>query len=214
MVLLQAHLQQLEDRARGLNTGRTSSHDHERHGTRVDVGLGPLEREEELVAEMAGVSQRVQRLRVLVGTRDAEEVRHCPACKDDVVEGQLGAAVEPRGPLVEVDVRHKSVSERDVAAPAKDRSDRVRDVGRLEPRRRNLIEEWQEGVEVVLVDNGDVHRLAGKHPHDLEPGETAADDEDLWALGAPLSRQGARSAAHHWMLRSTAPGRTRPHGAN
>ena len=60
-----------------------------------------------------------------------------------------------------------------------DGANRIRDVGWLEAGRGDLVEQRQEGVEVVLVDDRDPDIRAGETLGDLDPGEATADDDDL-----------------------------------
>ena len=52
-------------------------------------------------------------------------------------------------------------------------------VGGAQPGGGHLVQERLEGVEVVLVDEGDLDRRALQAPGDLEPAEPGADHHDL-----------------------------------
>lgn len=61
-------------------------------------------------------------------------------------------------------------------------SNRPGDVGRRQPGRRHLVEQWLKEVMVLPVDQGDVRRRLGKPLRDSEAGEAGADDDHARAL--------------------------------
>jgi hypothetical protein len=68
--------------------------------------------------------------------------------------------------------------EADVARAAQHRPERVGDVGRVQERRRDLVEERREQVVIARVDERDVDGLPGEAPRAGESAEAAADDDN------------------------------------
>ena len=60
-----------------------------------------------------------------------------------------------------------------------DRADRIGHVGRFETRRRDLVEQGQEGVKVVAIDERDANALIREPAYRRQPGEAAAHDDDV-----------------------------------
>ena len=152
-----------------------------------------LEAAEDVVAQAAGVGQRVERKAVLGRPRDAEEVGRGAAGHDERVEGE---AVSPspgwHPAAVPVDPGHRGEVEADVVGLAEDGPDRIGHVARLEPGRGHLVQERLEGVEVALVDDGHVDRLTDEGPGGGQAGEARADDHH--AVHRPMLAQPSRGS--------------------
>ncbi len=110
--------------------------------------------------EPPGVGQRVEREAVLGSTGNAEEAGRRAAGHDHRVEGQLVASPEEHLTAVPVDAGHRREAEGHVVGLPEDHPDRIGDVTGFEPGGRDLVEQGLEGVEVALVDDGDLDRCA------------------------------------------------------
>jgi hypothetical protein len=104
---------------------------------------------------------------------------------EDVV-GDRRAALDEHLAAVEVDAPYLGHHRVDVGVALDDAAQVWRDVVGREPRRGDLVEQGRERVEVVAVDEGDLHRVAGQRLGRSHPSETATDDDD--ALGLRLRR--------------------------
>ena len=93
---------------------------------------------------------------------------------------QLVAVGQMHHLSLSIDPNDSPMSEVDVGVLPEDRADRVRHICWIKSRRRDLIEQWEEGVEVVLVDQRDVHRLVCQTPGSLNPGESPTDNDYFW----------------------------------
>jgi hypothetical protein len=93
-----------------------------------------------------------------------------------VVEGDLGVVVEDNDAARVIDFANATMAETDVVGVAEDRADGVGHVGRFESRRRHLVQQGQERVEVVLVHDGDANVLVDQSPRGGDARESSADD--------------------------------------
>ena len=153
--------EQLGQRAAELDTGRPAAGDHDAERALFDeraVPVGVLELSQHGGPNLDRVFERLERQRVLVHAGDAEVAADRARREDQVVVRDRFAVGDHDPTLVEVDAddtRHLEVRVRlapDHAADAR------RDVVGRHTCGRNLVEQRREGVEVVLVDEGDVDR--------------------------------------------------------
>ena len=103
-----------------------------------------------------------------------------PAASTRWSNGQVGLAVDAR--------RVRASQSTPVTRPCRNRTfgwrwNRPRTTwatsAAFRPGRGHLVQQRLEGVEVVLVDEGDLDRRALQAPGDLEPAEPGADHHDL-----------------------------------
>src|SRR5690606_24866660 len=66
-----------------------------------------------------------------------------------------------------------------VALVAQDVADRLCDVGGRERRRRDLVQQWLEEVEVLAIDDRHAHVRSPHRLGEVESPEAAADDDDV-----------------------------------
>ena len=142
---------------------------------------------------MTGVGQRVEGHRVLRGAGNGEEPGGGAGGDDQlVVSSAVPSARVTRCASTSTETA-PAVAEHDVGIVAEDGANGIGDVGGIQPGRGHLVEQRLEGVEVVLVDEGDVHRLvpAGAWPP-LSPAKPAPIDDDAGHC-LRLTRPGAGS---------------------
>ena len=181
------------------------------------VAVGVLEHAEDARAQPLRVVERVERERVLVGARGAEEVRLRAGRQHERVAGRSAR------PSVVVTVRVAGSIEATsasltsmLASLAEELAQRVRDVARRELRGRHLVEQRLELVVVVAVDQRDVHVVVlGQPPGAADAGEAAADDDDvplpvgrsagMAGSGPAAARPCARAGGRRRAARSPSP---------
>lgn len=152
-------LEQLHHPARHLDAGRSAPAYDDARRRRVDCAGclgGSFELAEHVIAQRDRVLDRLQRERVLVDAGGAERIADCTRCDDEGVVCDRVADIDVDHAGLDVDRGDPSHPECDVALPAQDAADRVGDVVAAESRRRNLIQQWLKGVEVVRIDGGDI----------------------------------------------------------
>jgi hypothetical protein len=93
--------------------------------------------------------------------------------------GPGGVAGQEHPAPLPVHTGDRALAEGDVGLPVEQAPDRVGHVGRVQPRRRHLVEQRLERREVLLVDERDLDRRLGEAPGGGEPTEPGADDDDL-----------------------------------
>ena len=204
-------LHRIGQRAGGLDAGRAGADDDEVQGTLVDpvgVGVGLLDQLDQPGAQRPGLLDVVERKRMFAGAGRAVEVRLGSGRQDQVVAGE-GLAVGGRDrPAGEIDVRDLGAVDPDGRVALEDASQRAGDVGRGQLRRRHLVEERLELVEVVAVDDRHGQAVLGQLLGAADTGEPATDDDDgrlrlVHAVHLP-TRHPQR---HHplWMITGSKP---------
>jgi len=191
-------IDQLRERTRSFDSGRTAAHDDERHTHAFAVGrdVGPLECRQESIAKSAGVGQRVERQCELLGAGHREVRRDRAGRHDEVVEGDLRAIVEDDDATRVVNGSYATVTKAHVSSGAEDRANRVGDVSRFEARGRYLVQEWLKGVEVVLVDDRDTNILITQAFGGRNTREPTTDNDDVGHRGKVAVRLGPGGNGH------------------
>ncbi len=115
-----------------------------------------------------------------------------PGGDDQIVEGDVVAASRPDHPLAGKDSNRFLENDRRVLLSAQDRADGARDVGRIERRRSDLVEERLEEMVVAAVEKRHAHGGAPELSRGVQAGEPAAEDHDM---------RKRRSAIHRYDLR-------------
>ena len=180
-VLLEDLLDQLDQRAGDLDTGRAASHDDEVQDPVVDeagLAVGGLEQRQQVVADPYGVLEVVQREGVLARAVDAEVVGRGTGGHHEVVERHRALGAEGDGVAVPVDADDLVLAEQHPLLATEDPPDDVADVGGVQAGGGDLVEQRQEGVEVVAVDDGDVDVLALEPLGGRQAPEAGAHDDD------------------------------------
>ena len=157
----------------------------------VAGALGALEGADHAGANVEGVGQRLQARREAGPVVVAEVAVRGAGGDDEVIPGDLLAAVERRGSRGHVEALHLGLEDRQVAAlhlGQQHVADRCAHRRRAQARRRHLIEQRLEQVMVGAVDQGDLDLGLRQRPHRLDAAEAAADDEH-----ARSRRHGRRS---------------------
>jgi hypothetical protein len=181
-VLGQDLREQLGQRAAELHPGRPSARDHEREAPVVHqrgVGVGFLEAAEHAAAQVGGVGHRLEWDRVLGHTGHPEVARDGTGGEDEDVVGDREITVDEHFVAVEVDAVDGGHAGLDVRRTLHDAAQVGRDVLGREARRRDLIEQRREGVEVVPVDDRHLHRRTGEAHRRRDPAEPTAHDHDV-----------------------------------
>ena len=173
----------LGDRSGHLDAGRSAAdHDEGQVGfafTGIGRTLGSFEREEDPSADLQCVLDGLEagsvRLPVVVtevGVRGA-------GGEHEMIEADHRAVVERHVRLARIDVRHFAEEHADIGLIGQHRPDRCRDVGRIQTRRRHLVEQRLEEVVVAAVDQRDPNRRIGEPSRRRQPAETSADDHHV-----------------------------------
>ena len=140
---------------------------------------GVFDRGQQAGAQTDRVVERLQRQGVLVDAGDAETRRDRAGGDHEVVVVERDLVVDGDRPAVEVDRGHGAEQEPRRLRPAQDAAHGEADVAGVETRRRHLVQQRLEGVEVVGVDDGDVDRRATQSLDDAQPAEPRPDDDDM-----------------------------------
>ncbi len=180
-VFAQHEPDQLRVRAGELHAGRAAAHHDERQHRAPFLGrLRPARRFEprqDPVAQGERLVEALQPQRVTGQRLVAEEVRLRAEGEDQEVVGQR-PVVRQQEPPLQVGARHLGLPELDVAQRPSQLANRPRDLAGVEQRRRHLVQQRREEMEVVAVDQQHVHvdPLQGARARD--PGEAGARDDD------------------------------------
>ena len=102
-----------------------------------------------------------------------------PGRDDQVVVGELLPSREDDPPPVHVDSLRLGQEHGRVPLAPQDLAQRRGDVGRAQPRRRDLVEERLEQVMVASIDEGEAHGSAAQAARRPQPPEAAAQDHDV-----------------------------------
>ena len=121
------------------------------------------------------------------------EITRAPAQRDDQVIVAEHAGLARHGARRDVDVRHLGEVHVEVRDVGEDAADRLRDLGRRQPRRRHLVKQRLEQVVVLPVDQHDFGRLMAESLAERQAPETSPEDDD------------ARRSLHAAMLHGAAP---------
>src|SRR6185503_19377863 len=190
---LACHLDQLGP---DLDSGDAAPHDDEREKPAALFQrfglLRHLEEFDHARAERHRVDDRLERPRVLFGTRDAVVIRRAPDRDHEHVERLGQVVVEMHLASNEIDSGRLVLVEADVAV-ARHLAKGIDDVARLDRADRDRGKEGVELEEVLLVDEERVPVLAGgaglpDRPRHVESGEAATEDDQ------PLSRHAEKIA--------------------
>ncbi len=185
MVVPEHDREQLGQRTGVLDAGRSAADDDEREEAPpllVAVGLAcALEAREHVVSQAHRVAERLERERRLRHGVVPEPVGLAPGREDEVVGRDLGAIARADRPPGEIDVRDERLPHAHVARVAEHGAERIRDVRRIEQRRRDLVEQRREGVVALPVDEQHVDVAAVELPRARQPAESTADDHDSGA---------------------------------
>ena len=100
---------------------------------------------------------------------------------DEVVEGHRFLVLDEQVLALPVDAPDGAEVDVDVSGSLEDRPDRVGDVSGVQAAGGDLVEQGQEGVEVVAVDDRHVHLVATEAAGDGQSAEPGADDHDVGA---------------------------------
>ena len=198
VVASQHHLEQLAERPRVLHARRPPARDDEGQPRPPLGGVGLVRRSLETRQHMVAEPKRF--LEVLEADREAREIGiaevvvHAAGCKDAHVVGDLRAVVEPDDPPSGVEASHGALTKPDIGRAAEDPPERVGDVGGIQQRRRDLVQERREQVIVVGVHEEHVHRLAVEPPGAGEAAEASADDDDTRSAHRLTLSPGPRAA--------------------
>ena len=153
--------EQLGQRAAELDTRRPASGDDDAQRALIDervVPVGELELSQHGGPYVDRVFERLERQCVLVHAGDAEVAADGAGGEDQVVVRDRVGVGDHDATLVEVDADDTHHLEVRVRLSPDHPADARRDVVGRDARGRNLVEQRREGVEVVLVDQGDVDR--------------------------------------------------------
>ncbi len=197
------------ERAGGLDARGAGTDDDEVQRAPLDarrVEVGILEQPQHAVAQDFGIDRRVQREGVLLGARDAEEVRFGTHGHHEVIAREPRAVVGGHGPGGRVDRHDLRELDIDAALLAEQSAQGTHHVAAVELSGRDLVQQRLELVVRVLVDEGHVDTGGAEVLRARHSGEAGADDHDS-GRGASLSRGHARV---HTVRRLSAPWSPRP----
>ena len=134
-------------------------------------------------------------------TFDAEVVHLGAESEHEVVVRKRFHIREPNLALLEIDARGRSFVDPRVRLLVEEIAKCMADCGRRKQVGRDLVEEWLEGVVVVLVDEDDVDVHVFQLPRGPDPGESSAEDDH--------ARTGRPSRLAHTKSISASPQRCR-----
>ena len=157
--------------------------------------LGLFEHREQPIPEASSVGQGVERHGELRRAGNAEEGGGRPGRDHQVVVVNLRTVTERDEISCLIDAAHATVTKSHVRGVAENRANRKGHVGRLKTGRRHLIQQWQERVEVVLVDNGDPNVLMGQALGSGDAAESPTDNDDV-GQRREVPRNGAGGNRH------------------
>ncbi len=125
--------------------------------------------------------KRVQRECELLSTGHPEVVGSCADREHQRVVRDRLLAVDEHVPGVRVDADDRFHPALDVELVTEDRTHRVGNIARIEPRGRDLVQQRLERVVVAAVDDHDVDRPVREVLHDVEAREASTDHHDTMA---------------------------------
>ena len=186
------------ERAGELHAGRPAADHDEVQRALVEqrgIAVRVLEHADDPRAQARGVVEAVERERVGVRARRAEEVRDRAGGHHEGVAGPGVAVRRRRGARRGIDRRHIGQLHVDVRVLAKQLAHLERDVARAELRGGDLVEQRLELVVVVAVDQRHAHVVVLRQPARAgEPGKAGAHDHHMRRAHATTSvRAGAPS---------------------
>ena len=171
----------LADRPGELDTCRTPAHDRE--GQKRPLVLGPgllfslLERRQHPSSNFGGLLQGFETWCVHFPLFVAKIRVLGPAGQHDIVVGVLARIGDHHAPG-QIDVEGPFPQDPDVAGMRQDPADRRGDLGRAQPRGRDLVEEWPKEVVVALIEQGDPDiACVGEPLGGIETREPTTDDD-------------------------------------
>src|SRR6266568_1133385 len=180
VVLAQNEPDQLRDRARRLDAGRSTADDHKRQQLPPAIRVvGPTRRfelGENVIPNRQAFVEVLQSHRVL-RQRSVAEVVGLRACGQDQVVVMDRSTVSHQMSANEVHAGDRSLAEVGVLQRPDQLPYGTRDLTGVEQRRRDLVEEWSEEVVVVAVDQQHVHGCVLERPRARQARKSRARDD-------------------------------------
>ena len=167
-----------------LDTGRPAADDDECQIALAGVGssLGVLECRQHAAANLGCFLNRLEPRCMHLPFRFAEIVVHGAGSDDEAIEWDSLLA-EQHSPAGNVKTRDFTKYDAAIMLSPEHGTQRRRNIGRRQAARGDLVQKRLEQMKVAAIDQGDVDVGATQRLRRGEPAESAADNDDLVAIG-------------------------------
>ena len=190
-----------------LNAGRPAADDHEGQICALCAGialvLGPLEGDEHAAPHLRCLLERLQPRREFLPLRMAEVAVSSAARENQIVVRDV-VAFAGHDLLVEIDGINVPEVNLDIRRPPELHTNRHGDIGRVEARCCDLVEEWLEKMMVAVIDEDDAKTLViSEGLRCFQTREARADDDrDPGVIHRRSEDQKTRRRSKHLNSRS------------
>ena len=187
VVVLVSHdaVNQLGQRARTLHARRAAADAYEgQHAAALRFVFalrGPLEHPQDVIADRHGLLQRLHAEGMFRDVLHAEEIRHRARRQHQIIVRHF-SLIGNQHPVLGVEILRVRHEETDVLRVAEKRANRICDLVLVQFRRGKLVQQRLKHMEIVPVDNRDVHRQLRQLLRHLDAAEAGAHDDDMRSL--------------------------------